>query len=239
MKYLFSLALIVNMLIFTLACNKSNTTINSPASLNIINAISNSQPVIPVLGTTGSIQYFSATTVSYGTGQLYSPISGPNSIYIVQGTDTANPKLRLFNGTLDLAAGDIYSFFVGGDTTNTDTLFVQDHIPVHNDSTTGVRFVNLSPGSGPISITLDGNPASQTEFDGLGYKKISSFKTYPANLGASGSQYVFVIRDQATGDSLTSYFWNGFLFKNNTIVISGSEDPASSTPLMLFQVNNY
>ncbi|HWK07714.1 MAG TPA: DUF4397 domain-containing protein [Puia sp.] len=221
-----------------LSCHKSGTPV-APVSLNVVNAIAGSQPIIPVLGTTDTILYFSgALTVGYASAQLYSPLSGPNLLYVVQNTDTAPSKEKLFNGTLNLSAGAIYSFFLAGDTTKADTLLVQDHIPLYNDSSAGVRFVNLSPGSQPINITLNGNPVSQTEFSGLGYKQISSFKTYAANSSVGGN-YLFVIRDQATGDSLTSYPWYYSLYKNNTLVISGSEDPASSTPLQVFSVNNY
>lgn len=222
-----------------LGCHKSSTPV-APVSLNVVNAIATSQPIIPVLGTTDTILYFSnALSIGYGATQLYSPLSGPTILYVVQGTDTVPSKEKLFNGTLNLVAGGIYSFFLAGDTTKADTLLVQDHIPLYSDSSAGLRVVNLSPGSQPISITLNGNPASQMEFSGLGYKQISSFKTYAANSSVVNNQYVFVIRDQASGDSLTTYTWNYPLFKNNTLVIAGSEDPTSSTPLLVFSVNNY
>lgn len=226
-----------------LSCHKSNSSITAPASLNIINAIPTSQPLIPVFGTTDIIQYFSNTIWIYYGGyyggvQLYSPVGGSNLLYVVQLTDTVPTKEKLFSGTLDLAAGSIYSFFLSGDTTKADTLLVQDHIPYYSDSTVGVRFVNLSTGSQPISVNLVGNAASQTEFSGLGYRQISSFKSYPATLNVGGL-YTFEVRDQASGNLLYTYTWSYTVFRNNTLVISGSEDPASSTPLMVFAVNNY
>jgi Domain of unknown function (DUF4397) len=241
MKNIKLLGLLFTILLIGMACHKSSGGISSPASLNIINAIANSQPIIPVLGTSGAIQYFnSAQTVSYGNAQLYSPLSGPNSLYIVQNTDTLqiNSKVELFSGTLNLTEGGIYSFFLTGDTTAVDTFFVQDQIPAYSDSTSGVRFVNLSPGSGPMSINLQGNPASQTEFSNLGYKQISSFKAYPANSSIPGN-YTFVVHDQVSGDSVV-YTWTYSLYKNNTIVIAGSENPSSvNYPINAFQVNNF
>src|SRR5580658_3908700 len=84
-----------------LSCNKNSGGLSSPASVNIVNAITTSKPLIPVFGTNGSIQYFaSAQTVGYGSSALYSPLSGPNSLYIVQnsGADTllTDPKLLMF-----------------------------------------------------------------------------------------------------------------------------------------------
>lgn len=231
------LAFVVLMSI-VLSCHKSNTLV-APASLNIVNAIGSSQYIIPVLGTTDSIQYFSsAAQIWYPSTLLYSPLSGANTIYVVQGNDTSDPKQRLFNGTLNLTAGGIYSFFLSGDTTKADALLVQDQIPYHADSSVGIRFINLSPGSQAISVNLAGNDPTQTEFSGLGYQQISAFKTYPAGSNVGGS-YTFEIRDQASGNLLGSYGWGYTLYKNNTIVISGSEDPASSTPFTVFSVNNY
>jgi hypothetical protein len=235
---LIGLLLVVQFIV--MACHKSSVVV-SPASLHIINAIPTSQPIIPVLGTTGAIQYFdNAQSISYGKAQLYSLLSGSNSFYIVQRTDTIeiSPKFDMLSGMLNLTAGGIYSFFLAGDTSAVDTFFVQDYIPVYTDSSVGVRFVNLSSGSGPMNINLQGNPATQTEFSNLGYKQISAFKPYSANSSAPGS-YTFVIHDQVSGDSVV-YSWSYSLYKNNTIVIAGSENPSSNDyPLNAFQMNNF
>jgi hypothetical protein len=243
MQYLKYILIIFSIHTIFSCCRKTGGQLISPASLNIINAIPSSQPVIAVLGTEQAIQYFaSAPTVSYGSAQLYSPQSGKNTLYIVQATDTTeiNPKTEMFNGVLKLAPGGIYSFFLAGDTTAVDTLFVQDNIPYYgSDSSAGVRFVNLSPGSLPMTVTIEGNPITQTEFSGLAYKTVSTFKTYLANSSVPNSSYMFVVRDQATGDSLTSFSWNYTTFKNNTLVLSGSEAAGASIPLQVFQYNNY
>ena len=224
------------------ACHKSTTEV-APASLNIINAIADSQAVIPILNADQPTNYFvNAEAISYTNAHLYSPPSGSTFINIAQITDTVqvSPKFDLFSGTFNLLPGAIYSLFLTGDTTALDTMFVRDNIPpYYTDSLAGVRFVNLSPGSLPISITIEGNPSSQTEFSGVGYKSITSFKTYAANNSVANSSYLFVVRDQATGDSLASYSWSYTLFKNNTLIISGSESSSSTTPLQVFQMNNY
>src|SRR5258708_9590726 len=155
-----------------LSCHKSGTLF-APVSLNVVNAIASSQQIIPVLGTTDTILYFSnAVSIGYGSTQLYSHISGPNILYVVQGTDTAPSKEKLFNGILDLTAGGIYSFFLAGDTTKADTLLVQDHIPQYSDSSAGAPFVYLSPGSQAISITPTRYLASQTVSRCLVYTQI-------------------------------------------------------------------
>lgn len=243
MRRILLITFIISVHLISFSCHKSSGGNVSPASVNIINAMATSQPIIPVFGTTGAIQYFSnAQTVSYTSSVLYSPLSGSNSLYIVQqtGTDTllTDTKRMMFNGSLNLTAGGIYSFFLAGDTTKPDTLFVQDNIPYYSDSSAGVRIVNLSPGSQPISVNIQGNLPSQMEFSGLTYKGISSFKKYPANSSIPGN-YSFELRDQASGSLLATFTWNYALFKNNTVVIAGSEALGSSTPLQAFQINNF
>jgi hypothetical protein len=95
-----------------------------------------------------------------------------------------------------------------------------------------------SSDSKPITVNLQGNLPTQTEFGPLAYQQISSFKSYSV-ISNVGGVYNFEIRDQASDSLLLTYGWNYPYFKNNTIVISGSEAISSSTPLQVFQVNNY
>ncbi|SRR5579862_1537727 len=232
---------VIAFLLIAEACHKSGSVTVAPTALNIINAIPNSQPIIPILGTQAPIQYFgNAQSIGYTGSAVYSPLNGSNTLYIVQNTDTTaiDPKFELFNGTIDLAAGGIYSFFLAGDSVAPDTLFVQDQIPAYSDSSAGVRFVNLTTGSMPMSVTIEGNPATQAEFSNLAYKTVSSWKKYLSSSAVPG-YYNFTIRDELTGDSLTSFSWNYALFKNNTLVISGSEVIGSNEPIQVFQMNNF
>jgi hypothetical protein len=111
---------------------------------------------------------------------------------------------------------------------------MQDHIPSHTDSSAGLRFIDLSPGSAAFSINLAGNSPSQTEFSNLGYKQISAFKSYPANSSIGGS-YNFEIRTQENDSLITTFSWTYTLHRCHTIVLSG----LVSNGLTVFQVNNY
>jgi len=222
------------------SCHKSSGANVGPASLNVVNAMTASSGIIPVFSTANLSQYMAfVPPVGNKKSALFSPLSGADTLLLVQPTDTAPKPRWLFNGILNLEAGGIYSLFVAGDSTKIDTMFVRDNIPYYTDSSAGCRFVNLSPGSQPFTITLKGNPASQQEFGPLGYKNISSFKKYVANSTVPKSVYNFVIRSQA-GDSLTSFTWTYSIGKNNTIVISGIQGSAvQSLKLGAFAVNNY
>lgn len=231
----------INYILFLLAmqsttsCHKSSALVSS-VSINFINAIPASNGIIPVLGTQ-AIQYYStAREVYYQQGQLYSPISGVIPLTIIQISDTTVP---IFKGSLTVRAGGIYSFYLAGDTIKPETMLLQDTIPVYYDSSAGVRFINLSPDSHPISVNIQGNLSSQTEFSSLGFNQISSFKKYLANSTIISGNYTFEIRDQASNTVLTTFIWGYTLFKNNTLVISGSVNPTSTTPITVFQVNNF
>ena len=215
-----------------IACHKSDT-VTSPASINIINAMADANPIIPSLG--GTVQYYNtAQQIPYGFAQLYTQSSGKSSISISQTSDTS---MSVFRGTFELAPGNIYSLFLIGDTTSPDTLFIRDNIPQYGDSAVGIRFVNLLQGKSSVSINLQNNPISQTEFDNLGYKQITPFKKYPVTIDIPGS-YTFEIHDLASGELLSTFSWYYMLYKNNTIFISGSIDP-SGIPLVISQMNNY
>jgi len=220
------------------ACKKYDFNgVRSPASVTIVHAMPTGNAMVPFFGK-GPVQYFSTrVTVGYGSSLLFSPPVDSNDLLIVPITDTV---FNVFKGTVPLVSGGIYSFFLAGDTTHPDTMLVKDDIPVYSDSSAGIRFVNLAAGGKSISINLVGSdPASQTEFSGLGYMHITSFKKYQAGSSVVDNSYSFEIHDQATGDLLTTYTWYYSRFKNNTIVIGGSTDPAGSIPLNVWSVNNY
>ena len=230
-KLLSSLALLLPVL----SCHKSGDA-GGAVSLNIVNAMPKSKPVIPVIGSNAGISYFkSAQSITYGNAQFYTPWSGPNPFYITSSVDTAH---RLLNGNLDLAPGKIYSFFLAGDTTKPDTLLVQDDLPLFSDSAAGLRLVNLMPDGIGIKANIRGNATTQTEFGSLNYRQASPFKKYAANSSVSGATYLFEIRN-ASDSLLTTYAWSYTQYKNNTLVLSGSAVKGSGTAFKFFLVKNY
>jgi hypothetical protein len=250
------------------ACQKAGTvpSASAPAALTIVDAIPNSYYPSPVINTTSAIQYFySAAYMGYGGFLELSPPAGNDTVYVVDyNNDTLDisPKSAnlLFYGLLKLNVGGIYSLFLtGADTSSPDYLFTTDTLPYHSplDSTVGVRFVNLSTGSAPMSINLEGSPDG-SEVTNLPYKGITGFKKYISNstVTNNSSAYIFVIRDAATGDSLCYFGLSGIgngngvgltdpnnnnplTFKNITIAIYGSENLSSNNPLSVMVIDDY
>lgn len=223
-----------------IACQKAKV-VPAPASITVIHAMAGGNAIVPRFGDDTTGRYYIGPTggstmvqVGYGASQLYSRVAGTNPLLVVPITDTA---FKIFKGSMTLQSGSIYSFFLSGDTAHADTTLIQDNIPSYADSSAGVRFINLATGGKSLIVNLTGDP-SHTPITTLSYRQNSDFKKYAATMAAGGS-YGFDIRDQATGDSLTSFSWSYPRFKNSTIIIAGSTDPSSTTPLTVFSVANY
>ncbi len=228
------------LLAVSVACQKA-TFPPAPASITVIHAMANGNAIVPQFGSDTTGRYYIGPTggstmvqVGYGASQLYSRVAGTNPLLVVPITDTA---FKIFKGSMTLQSGGIYSFFLSGDTAHADTMLIQDNIPYYADSSTGVRFINLATGGKSLIVSLTGDP-SHVPITTLSYRQISGFIKYAATIAAGGS-YSFDVRDQATGDSLTTYTWSYPRFRSNTIVIAGSTDPSSTTPLNVFSVANY
>src|SRR6202035_4283604 len=170
--------------------------------------------------TTTPLQFYaSANQIPYSGFWESGSHVGSVSLSLSQISDTMT---ALWSGKLNLQLESIHTLFLFGDTTAVDTVLTTDVIPYYSglDSVAGVRFINLYSGSLPMSINIQGNPGTQTEFNNLGYKQITAFKSYNANSSVPGN-YTFEIRDQTSDSVLTTYVWNYNFQKNNTIVISG------------------
>lgn len=218
------------------ACKKTDVHLAPPASVTIVHAMASGKTVIPIFGEGAVTYYSSAKTVAYGAAAYYSNTSGYSPFYVVKSTDTLHP---IFQGGFDLTAGNTYSLFISGDTTKPDTMFVKDVFPTINDTSAGVRFVNLSPKSAAINVNIKGNAAAKTEFSGIEYRQISDFKVFPAG-SAVGGKYIFEIRNQPNDSLLVTYTWTYSKFRSHTLVLGGAVSTAGKpTSLKIFAVNNY
>jgi len=216
------------------------------AALNIINVASGTSSMIANIN--GQLPvYAGQPSVDYGSFALYRVPPGPTSITFRQVSDTTTNWLR--TAAMNLANYSIHSLFLAGTVSAPDTLLVTDHLLTFTghgaaDSAAGIRFVNLSTGSAPISINIQGK-ANGSEVSSLAYKGNSAFTAYPAT--STISSYTFEFRDAASGTLLSSYTLfgvnngsngiaaiNSVLFKNMTLVFSG---PPGSQSVIL--ANNF
>ncbi|NII26255.1 DUF4397 domain-containing protein [Pseudoflavitalea sp. X16] len=229
-----------------LSCSKQTAT--PTASLTLINAIPGSTPslVTNFSGASPITWYKNALKLVYGTStntNLALAYQGEQKLAIYRFPDTTAHSTPLFNLDLHLQPGNIYSLFLTGTLTEPDTLFTTDVIPYYpsSDSSVGIRFVNLSPGSSPVSINIAGMPDG-SEVGSLTYKGITGFKKYPAT-AASASKYPFEFRDAATGTLLGSFDVTGInglasntrRFRNFTLAFMGLPADATTRKIILIE----
>jgi hypothetical protein len=244
MKNTLSLKILTPILISIIAsCSKEKAPL-STASLTLINAVPGSTPsLVTNFGGGGSITWYNnALKLVYGTANNLNQTgsySGEQKLTVYRFPDTLVQSKPLFNLTLHLKPAAIYTLFLTGTLTSPDTLFTTDAPPFHppTDSTLGIRFVNLSPGSTPVSVNIAGN-ANGSEVSSLPYKGITAYKNYPAT--AAISMYKFEFRDAATGTVVNTLDVTGInaasnakRFRNYTVALMGIPGDAATKKILL------
>jgi hypothetical protein len=152
---------------------------------------------------------------------------------IVSSTDTLR---MVFKSGLDLVPDGTYSLYLTGRSPNFESIFVKEDIPYHTDSVAGVRFINLSPNSDPISVNITGN-ANGSEVASLAYKASTIFKKYPAKY--SNLNYAFQVRNATTGALLASYTLVTPRMLNVTLALRGLVGTTGTTAPVITRINNY
>jgi hypothetical protein len=178
------------------------------ASLCIVNAVPDDRPLVPNFTESGYISYIIGRRIAYNLFQLpesqYSSYSGSQRVRLFLFPDTTEKDAPLFDLRLELPVGSINTLFLMGTPSAPDTLFIRDEIPYFaaGDSVMGIRFVNLSAGSRPVSVNIKGL-SNTPEVNSLEYKNITGFKRYPVTAAIGG--YIFEFHDAVTGDLITSF----------------------------------
>lgn len=204
------IASILSLACLLTACVKTHPAPGT-ASLNIINTVDGSTILIPdfdgniPLSTFGTANQFSYASFYPYSNQL-SGYVGIQHLTIYRIEDTGAHATPLFDLTLTLPVGSIHTLFLTGTVASPDTLFTTDTLPYHadKDSAVGVRFVNLSQGSDPVTVAGIGR---------LAYKDVSGFKSYPAASGSPDPTFTFF---DATGTPVASYTLTGVSSNDQT-----------------------
>jgi hypothetical protein len=243
--------LIIISLVFV-SCNKTSDTLTASASLNIINAINLSNPIVtdftplaPKGGTESPLlYYYLANQIGYASYYELGYYVGETALTISQIDDTA--KL-IWQGMFNLPLGSIHSIFFAGDTTRVDTLFTTDNIPYYlpGDSVSGVRFVNLAENAQPVLVTIQTDTTHTPIAKNIAYKSLTEFQQIPANANALNTGYTFEFRDAASDSILTTVSVNNngypglFPGKSITICLIGQEGSNATVPLAGMICPNY
>ncbi|PUZ25840.1 hypothetical protein DCC81_16420 [Chitinophaga parva] len=217
------------------ACGKETTPPTDAAALNIMNAIVGSQYVATNFRGAVPYDYYRTLFLQYGDSNLvarhYSCFSGEQPLWIYNYPDTTAKDVPLLKLDLQLSAGSIHSLYLTGTVAHPDTVFTEEHLPYHplGDSTTSIRFINLSPGSNPVKVVLKGK--TTPEAASVPYRSFTGFITYPVH--TSDDDYVFEFRDAASDALILTYTATGihnpapsplphpWLYQNRALALTG------------------
>lgn len=234
------------------ACKKTQVEIPQQSSFILVNAttdVVNSRgyasatPIYwkPLPATDAAAQYrFTPLSALTGNNTIKAVSAADTTIILYSSNKEENFEPRKFS-TL---------FLCGNTDVGYDGVFLPNESSVnYTDSVVGIRFINLSPNSEPISITLSTTP-SVNEATGLAYKQKTAFKTYPSHNNAG--DMIFQLRD-AGGVLLASYTLpviptspyttvgvRHARFKNITLAVKGLQGTTSGTNAFgIFPVPHY
>jgi len=203
-----SLYILTLALLTVTACKKSATLSLPSASLLVANGV--------VGGGTLTLNP-TVQTVGNNAWNIFPLLPGDGNIDL--SNKAVTPAVSYYKGTIKVADLDNYSLFLGGASpAQVDAVLIKESYQNYNDSVCGVRFINLSPNSNPISVNLAGS-ANGSEVSSLAYRSYSDFKQYPAT--KANASYIFEIRDAGTGNKITSYSLPTPYFHNVTLMLGG------------------
>lgn len=211
-------------MVIMVSCSKEPPAAGT-ASLTIVNTVVGSRPLSVNFNDTGPLGYYKNFNPinNYSTwnrmSEQFTAYSGKQPLALYQYPDTLPGSQPLFNLVLDLPIGSIHSLFLTGTVSAPDTIFTTDLLPYYpaTDSSMGIRFVNLSPGSAPITVNLQGQ-ANGSEAGSLPFKGISGFKNYKVDNGLFDG-YVFEFRDAASGTLIATLAPKDFLIGTSTTAL--------------------
>lgn len=212
MEYPNKLTAFLYVIILLISCKKYKVESYPMTSLTAVNA---------VVGGTGMKIGSQPNVIDNNNFLHFSILRDSNGLYVWPVADSLHPYYS--NSKFVSQDKDMYSLFVFGQTGSTEGIIIQENIPFRVDSTAGIRFINLSPNSTPLNITLSTSPTIN-EVSDLAYKQYTEFKSYPA---LSNSAYTFQIRDASSaspGAPLATFSLTATTiprFSNVTFVIRG------------------
>ena len=230
--------LVVFTIVAFAACKKSTVDISPLASINIVNATVNVAAAKVNFTGNGATNYYNliTTTTAYGANTVFGINADMNvPLTIINSPDSTK---IIYNSTLNFGSGDLYSLYLAGTATAVDTILRKESIPTYQDSTCGVRFINLSYNSSPITVTLSTAATTPiTEYSGMSYKTQSVFKAYSATV--ANNTYTFQVKDATTLALLGSYTLTVPRFFSCTLAWIGQTGVTGTNAPKIIRVNNY
>jgi hypothetical protein len=229
-----------------LACKKEDATPIVSSSLTIVNAQWAGDTLVTNFNPGSKIDSFGYTTAAFIVPNNYKEFSGYTgnvNLALAPLDDTAT---TVYNGSMNIASGTLHTLFIAGSLAAPDFLFTTDQVPVIQDTSFGIRFVNLLSGNISVSVDIQGG---DTLSGNLTYKGITPFQLLSAASGGSGyPTYTFEFRNASTSAVLASrtivpinpsVVLTSLYTKSVTVVLTGNPDSTGTNGPATILVNNY
>lgn len=186
------------------ACKKYGPAEIYPASLSIVNGLNDNTSFFNVYyGDTRPKAYIRLAYVT--TGGVFETATNKTdqSIRLFRNYDTLSFEKPFLQNRLALEPGGIYTHFVYGSPAQAKQKTVKEKLPARSvsDSVVNLRFVNFFTERSIDVVQLE--PAAGTIVSNLAYEQLTDFIKVPA--ATSVNNFVFEIRDHATGTVLTAF----------------------------------
>ena len=160
------------------------------------------------------------------TGSSFFLEPGNPNIYVWPSTDSLSPYYNA-NGSVTVTADESYFLVIGGTPASPASVLVKESWQNYTDSVVGIRFVNMSPNSTPVNVTLS-TSTTTNQFSNVAFKDITDFKQFPAT--SNVTNYTFQVRRASSPNTVLSSFSISVAtgtsaiprFKNVTIVFRGN-----------------
>lgn len=235
-------------LIFS-SCKKSKLLPPS-ASLTMVNAMPGADILTTNFNGTNTNLFKFARKMNYKLFAVsmnqFSAYTGAQQVKIYKWPDTTDKSLPLLDFNLDLPEASITSVFLTGTPAAPEVVINRDDIPfiTTGDSVMAVRFINLSPGSGPVSVNIKGEADGSTVAS-LPYKSLTSFSRFDVKSAIPG--YDFEFRDAGSGQLLATFQAkeinqfdsNRWRYRSFTIILTGLPGGTGTTAPATFAIDHY
>ena len=252
--YLVSRVTVVCLLCITLFSCKKNEPLTGTANLTIVNAVRGAGDMVANFNGTTPLEYYvRAPILQYNTFTYYqnrfNSNSGPQRIGIYRLPDTTDKSKPVLLCNIDLPVASINTLLLLGTITQPDMLLLRDQVPYIpvTDSVGGFRFVNALANSGPVSVNIK-DRATGSLVSSITYKNASDFIMLPVKPGIVS--YNFEFRDVASGALIFSYTTpfmdlykpgdvNFYMWRSNTLVLTGDRNLTGTEGPAVVRINNY
>jgi hypothetical protein len=245
-KLINDIILMMTLCVAISSCKKDEEVLQAPATLTIVNGIAGITPLVTNFHNDTKLDYYkTAQQIAAYASVRYTGYVGDYNLGLYRLTDTTKVYYQY---NLNLEQNSIKSLYLAGTVAEPESFITSEKIPIYkpDENTIGIRFVNLSKGSGLVNVVL--RTPSKILVTNIDYKGVTDFQSVipsvPVGTGLANS--IFDFKDAVTGVTIASYTFSyvattlqPYLNRNITVVLRGVRGATGTSAPGAFQVDNF